>query len=68
MKPSKGQLMENLLIFHTSRMYLTTIIVKEVLRSSRTKGRESPSMTRRMVVHGLALTSSRRSPKKKSII
>jgi hypothetical protein len=64
----KREVNANLLLIHTLRIYLTSITVKEVLRSCGTRRRESPSMTRRMTTHGLALTSSRRSSIKKNII
>jgi hypothetical protein len=64
----KRESTQNLLPIHTLRIYLTSITVKEVLHSCGTRRRESPSMTRRMTTHGLALTSSRRSLIKKSII
>jgi hypothetical protein len=50
----------------TLRTYLTSTTVKEVLHSCGIRGRESPTMIRRMTTLGLALTSSRRSPRMKN--
>jgi hypothetical protein len=50
----------------TSRIYLTSTSVKEVLHSFGIRGQASPNMIRRMTTLGLALTSSIRSPRMKN--
>ena len=52
---------QNLLHTLTSKTYLTSTTLKEVLHSCGIRGRASPNMTRRITILGLALTSSRRS-------
>jgi len=60
-KPSKGWSTQSLLPIHTLRIYLASILVKEVLHSCGIREREIPSMTKEMTAHGLSLMSSRRS-------